>query len=263
MIAIYGVTHSYDGATLVLDGVDLRLPKGAVTALVGANGAGKSTLLSAMARLLTPDEGRISVDELDVATAPADVVARRLAVLRQDNHVTARLTVLDLVRFGRYPHSKGRLTADCHDMVARALDYVGMVELADRYLDQLSGGQRQRAFIAMVLAQDTDYLLLDEPLNNLDMKHAAAMMAMLRRAADELDKTIVLVLHDINFASCYSDHIVAMRDGAVVAQGPPEQIMQREVLAQVFDMDIHVQDLHGLRLGIYWTPGAPVGRGRG
>jgi len=110
----------------------------------------------------------------------------------------------------------------------------------------------------MVLAQDTDYLLLDEPLNNLDMKHSAHTMALLRRAVDELGKTVVVVLHDINFASAYSDHIVAMRDGAVIASGPPARIIRREVLREVFDMDIVVQDLHGMRLGVYWTPGAPV-----
>jgi iron complex transport system ATP-binding protein len=194
-----------------------------------------------------------------VATASDDVVARRLAVLRQENRIAARLTVVDLVRFGRFPYSKGRLSQECHRIVEESLDYLELGELRDRYLDQLSGGQRQRAYIAMVLAQDTDYILLDEPLNNLDMKHASAMMTLLRRAADDLGKTIVLVLHDINFASCFSDNIVAMRDGRVVVQGPPRQIMQREVLREIFDMDIHVQDLQGVRLGIFWTSGAPVG----
>ncbi|MGO0576793.1 DUF2218 domain-containing protein [Ornithinimicrobium panacihumi] len=257
MIRIDNVTHRY-GTTTVLDDVTLELPRGQLTSIIGANGAGKSTLLSVVARLLRPTAGQVHVDDLEVLSARDDEVARRLAVLRQDNHVAARLTVRDLVCFGRFPHSKGRLTPECHAKVDESLRWMELEDLADRYLDQLSGGQRQRAFIAMVLAQDTDYLLLDEPLNNLDMKHSASMMSMVRRAVDELGKTAVIVLHDINFASAYSDHVVAMRDGAVVAAGPPEQIMHRGVLQTVFDMDIHVQDLHGMRLGIFWTPGAPV-----
>ena len=257
MIRIDNVTHRY-GTTTVLDDVTLELPQGQLTSIIGANGAGKSTLLSVIARLLRPTAGSVHVADVDVLTAKDEQIARRLAVLRQDNHVAARLTVRDLVCFGRFPHSKGRLTPECHAKVDEALSWMELDPLRDRYLDQLSGGQRQRAFIAMVLAQDTDYVLLDEPLNNLDMKHSAAMMSMVRRAVDELGKTAVIVLHDINFASAYSDHVVAMRDGAVVAAGSPAQIMQRGILREVFDMDIVVQDMHGMRLGVFWTPGAPV-----
>src|SRR5690606_5466437 len=163
-----------------------------------ANGAGKSTLLSIVSRLIPADEGTVTVDGMDVATTPGERLARRLAVLRQDNHLSVRLTVRELVAFGRFPHSGGRLTARDH-------------RLADRQLDQLSGGQRQRAHVAMVLCQDTDYVLLDEPLNNLDMRHAVHMMRRLRRMADDFGKTVVLVVHDINFASCHSDTIVAMK----------------------------------------------------
>ena len=257
MITVHGVTHRYD-ATVVLDEVGLTLPVGCLTSIVGPNGAGKSTLLSVIARLLEPDSGVVLVDDLDVATAKADAVARRLAVLRQDNSTTARLTVVDLVRFGRFPHCKGRLGPQDHQEVEAALDYLDLQPLRDRYLDQLSGGQRQRAFIAMVLAQATDYILLDEPLNNLDMKHATSMMALLRKAADDLGRTIVLVLHDINFASAYADRIVAMRDGRVVTQGTPDQIMDTDVLRAVFDMDIHIQQVGGHRLALYWTTPVPA-----
>ncbi len=260
MISVRKVSHRYD-KQVVLDDVGLTLPVGQLTSIVGANGAGKSTLLSVISRLIKPESGSVFIDDLDVQSSSDDAIARRLAVLRQDNRVTARLTVVDLVRFGRFPYSKGRLTPQDHELVDEALDYLDLQPLRDRFLDQLSGGQRQRAYIAMILAQDTDYILLDEPLNNLDMKHSSSMMTLLRRAADDLGKTIVLVLHDINFASCYSDHIVAMRDGRVIIQGTPSDIMQREVLRDVFDMDIHVQDLHGVRLGIFWTTGAPVGPG--
>jgi len=252
VIEIDNLSHAYD-QSLVLDEVGVTLPRGCLTSLVGPNGAGKSTLLSAVARLLQPDLGRVLIDGLDVASTPTALIARRLAVLRQDNQLAARLTVVDLVRFGRFPYSKGRLGADDDRIVHEALEYVGMLDLRDRFLDQLSGGQRQRAFIAMVLAQQTDYLLLDEPLNNLDMRHAAATMRMLRRACDELDRTVVLVLHDINFASAWSDHVVALRDGRVVAQGTPTEIMRTPVLKEVFGLDMRVTEIDGHLLGHYWT----------
>ncbi|WP_340540111.1 iron ABC transporter ATP-binding protein [Nocardioides sp. GXZ039] len=254
MITVSSVSHSYDDTSLVLDDVDLTLPRGALTALIGPNGAGKSTLLSAMARLLSPDQGAVRVDDLDVLRAKPDVVARKLAVLRQDNHLTARLTVVDLVRFGRFPYSKGHLDAEDHEIVERSLDYLQLGEFRDRHLDELSGGQRQRAFIAMVLAQDTDYVLLDEPLNNLDLRHAAAMMQLLRQAATELRKTVVVVLHDINFAAAYADHIVAMKGGAVMATGSPAELMRTEVLRPIFDLDIEVHEIGGRRVCLYWHP---------
>ncbi|WP_153394912.1 iron ABC transporter ATP-binding protein [Ornithinicoccus halotolerans] len=254
MIRVDDLSHAYDDE-LVLTDVTLRLPRGQVTALVGPNGAGKSTLLSAMARLLSPDSGRVLVDELAVADAPADVVARRLAVLRQDNRVAARLTVLDLVRFGRFPYCQGRLRQEDHRVVAECLDYVQLGELRDRYLDQLSGGQRQRAFIAMVLAQETDYLLLDEPLNNLDMAHATAAMQLVRRAAEELGRTVVVVLHDINMASCYADRIVGMREGRVTVQGTPAEVMREEVLSDLFGLTIPVHRVGGHLVGMHWAPG--------
>ena len=252
MITIEGVSKSY-GATRVVDDVSLVLPAGGVTSLIGPNGAGKSTLLSMVARLLPVDAGRVTVDGADVTRAPSAEVARRLAILRQDNHVPLRLTVRELVAFGRYPHSRGRTSAGDAEHVERALRHVHLADLADRYLDELSGGQRQRAFVAMVLCQDTDYLLLDEPLNNLDMRQSVEVMRLLRRAADELGKTVVLVLHDINFASLHSDRIIAMREGRVVADGSPVDVLHPTVLRDVFDLDIDVQEVAGRRIGLYWS----------
>ena len=252
MIEIEGLRRSY-GRTVVVDGVDLEIPAGGVTSIIGPNGAGKSTLLGLVSRLLAPDAGAVTVDGLDVAVAPGDEVARRLAILRQDNHLAVRLTVRDLVRFGRYPWSRGRLTAADRELVERAIGWVGLDELADRFLDEMSGGQRQRAFVAMVLCQDTDYVLLDEPLNNLDMRHAVSMMRRLRRAADELGRTVVLVLHDVNFASCWSDRIVAMRDGAVVHQGTPDEIMREDVLRDIYGMEIQVEEVDGHRIAVYFS----------
>jgi iron complex transport system ATP-binding protein len=252
VIGVKGLRKSYRHSAVV-DDVDLEIPAGGVTSIIGPNGAGKSTLLGIVSRLLDPDAGVVTVDGLDVATTRGDEIAKRLAVLRQDNHLAVRLTVRDLVRFGRYPWSKGRPTAADAELVERAIGWVELDGLADRFLDEMSGGQRQRAFVAMALCQDTDYVLLDEPLNNLDMRHAVSMMRRLRRAADELGRTVVLVLHDINFASCWSDRIVAMRDGAVVHQGTPDEIMREDVLRDIYGMDIPVQDVGGHRIGVYFT----------
>lgn len=251
MIEASGVTKRY-GETIVVDGVTLTVPKGGITAIIGPNGAGKSTLLSIMARLVGADAGRVSVDGLDVVTTPSEVLARRLAILRQDNHMTARLTVRDLVTFGRYPYSRGRPTRDDAIHVERALDYLNLRDLSERFLDELSGGQRQRAFVAMVLCQDTDYVLLDEPLNNLDMKHAAAMMRLWRGACRDFGKTVVVVLHDINFAAWYADHIVAMRDGAVCRQGSPAAIIDADALRDIYDMEIAVHTLGERRICLFY-----------
>ncbi|WP_019172495.1 ABC transporter ATP-binding protein [Pseudaminobacter salicylatoxidans] len=251
MIEISNVTKAY-GEAVVVNDVSLSLPACGITSIIGPNGAGKSTLLSMVSRLMPMDRGRVTVDGLDVATTPGDVLARRLSILRQDNSVSSRLIVRDLVTFGRYPYSKGRPTVEDRGHVEQAIAYLGLEKLADRFLDELSGGQRQRAFVAMVLCQDTDYVLLDEPLNNLDMKHAVTMMKLLRRAVDELGKTVVLVLHDINFASCYSDHIVAMKDGKVVHQGAPDVLVRPDVLKDIYDLDIAVEEVGGRRIGIYY-----------
>tara|TARA_R110002124_G_scaffold1797_2_gene11335 strand:- start:249 stop:1007 length:759 start_codon:yes stop_codon:yes gene_type:complete len=251
MITTRGVTKHY-GSSCVVDDVTLSLPAGGITSIIGPNGAGKSTLLSMVSRLMAMDAGSVVIDGLDISTTPSDVLARRLSILRQDNHMTARLTVRDLVSFGRYPYSKGRLTAADSEHIDRALGYLDLLELADRFLDELSGGQRQRAFVAMVLCQDTDYVLLDEPLNNLDMKHATAMMKLLRRAADELGKTVVLVLHDINFASCYSDCIVAMKRGKVVGQGDVQAMIDPVILSEIYDMDIQVHQIGGRKISVYY-----------
>ena len=179
MIHVSGLTKSY-GQWPVLSDVDLDLPDGELIGLVGANGAGKSTLLSVMARLLGADAGTVKVGGLNVATTPSDELAKVLCVLKQDNHMLVRLTVRDLVSFGRYPHNHGRPTEHDDAVVEKALAWMDLNDLAGRYLDQMSGGQRQRAFVAMVLAQETPYMLLDEPLNNLDMVHSVTMMRRLR-----------------------------------------------------------------------------------
>ena len=251
MIQTQNVSKSY-GAELVVDDVTLQLPVRGVISIIGPNGAGKSTLLGMVSRLLPMSAGTVTVDGLDVTTTPTAELARRLAILRQDNQIAARLTVQELVAFGRYPHSKGRTTAVDREHIERAIDFLNLGALQHRFLDELSGGQRQRAFVAMVLCQDTDYVLLDEPLNNLDMKHAVGMMKLLRQAAAELGKTIVLVLHDINFASVYSDHIVCMQDGRVAYQGPPAEVITPEIMRSVYEIDVRVHLIGGQLISVYY-----------
>ncbi|MAN77836.1 ABC transporter ATP-binding protein [Pelagibacterium flavum] len=251
MIIASGIKKYY-GETAVVDDVSLELPSRGITSIIGPNGAGKSTMLSIVSRLLGMDAGSVTVDGLDVSTTPSDVLARRLSILRQDNHMTARLTVADLVAFGRYPYSKGRLTIEDKFHIDQSIAYLNLDDLRDRFLDELSGGQRQRAFVAMVLCQNTGYVLLDEPLNNLDMKHAMGMMKLMQRACQELGKTVVLVLHDINFASWYSDYIIAMKNGRVIRHGSRDEIITPEALKDIYDMDINVHQIGGHRVSLFY-----------
>lgn len=251
MIEIQGVSKTYHDR-LVVDDVSINISKGGLTSIIGPNGAGKSTLLSMISRLTPMTAGSVQVDGLDVTRTPGPELAKRLAILRQHNESTLRLTVRDLVAFGRFPHSAGRLTDADQQHIDEAIYYLALDEYQHRHLDELSGGQRQRAYVAMVMCQDTDYVLLDEPLNNIDMHHAVGMMQLLRRAADEKGKTVVVVLHDINFASCYSDQIIAMRAGQVAYQGTPEQIIRGEVLSDIYQLPMAVHELAGQRICVYF-----------
>lgn len=251
MITIDQVRKKYS-ETVEIGPVTIDIPSGGVTALVGPNGAGKSTLLTMVGRLLGIDDGAIEVAGYDVSSTASKDLARILSVLRQENHFITRLTVRQLVGFGRFPYSKGRLTPLDEKKISEAIDFLNLDELEGRYLDQLSGGQRQRAYVAMVLAQDTEYVLLDEPLNNLDMQHSVQMMRRLKDAARDLGRTIVVVLHDINFAAHYSDHIIAMKEGGVVEAGPVPEIMTDEVLTRVFNTPVQVIDGPNGPLAVYY-----------
>lgn len=252
MIEIRNVTKRY-GQKAVVDDVSLSITKGQIVSLIGPNGAGKSTLLSLVSRLLSRDSGEIRIDGTEVTQTQGRVLAQKLSILKQDNHINVRLTVRDLVSFGRFPYSQGRLTRDDWQHVEQAIAYLELEPYADRFLDQLSGGQRQRAYVAMTICQNTDYILLDEPLNNLDMKHSVQIMQVLRRMVSELGKTVILVLHDINFASCYSDSIAAMKDGKLLHYGRAEAVIATEPLRQIYDMHIPIEQIRGNRIGIYFV----------
>ena len=239
MISLNNVRKTYNEQVQV-GPVTLDIPAGGITALVGPNGAGKSTLLTMIGRLLGMDEGSISVAGMDVSSTKSADLAKILSVLRQENHIITRLTVRQLVGFGRFPYSKGRLTAADEEIISTYIDFLNLSDLEHRYLDQLSGGQRQRAYVAMVLCQETDYVLLDEPLNNLDIAHSVEMMRHLERAAKEFGRTIIVVLHDINFAARYADHICAIKDGQIAQFGTPQEIMTAEILSPIFNTNIEV-----------------------
>ena len=251
MITLTGVLKTYS-SEVAIGPVDLSIPAGGITALVGPNGAGKSTLLVMIGRLLGMDAGSIEVAGYDIARTHSSDLAKILSVLRQETHFVTRLTVRQLVGFGRFPHSKGRLTAADEEVISRSIDFLDLAHLEGRYLDELSGGQRQRAYVAMVLAQDTEYVLLDEPLNNLDMQHSVQMMQLLRRAAAELGRTVVIVLHDINFAGHYADWICAVKDGRVVSFGSPAELMRDEVLTDIFDTQVQVVEGPRGRIAVYY-----------
>ena len=241
------------GAKVVVEEVDITLPQNELMAFIGPNGAGKSTLLSMMSRLIDKDTGGIYLDGQEVKDWNQHELAKRLSILKQTNSVQLKLTVRELVAFGRFPYSQGRLTKADQDKIDESLDYLGLNDLAEERIDTLSGGQLQRAYIAMVLAQDTDYIFLDEPLNNLDMNHAVQLMQTMRRLVDEAGKTIVIVLHDINFASSYADKIVAMKNGRVFKYGPTDEVITKEVLDDLYDMSIRVCELEGKRFCLYFN----------
>lgn len=245
MILIKDVSLVLQGAT-ILKNIDLELPKGGITALIGPNGAGKSSLFSLIARLQPLQGGSISVDGLPVNTTPGHELARTIAILRQDMAITSRLTVRELIGFGRFPYNGGRLDAEDLHQIDRALHRFELHSMANRYIGTLSGGQRQRALVAMAFCQGTQYMLLDEPLNNLDMYYARELMRGLREISQSEAKTIIIVLHDINHAATYADRIVAMKDGRIVANGAPAEVLTPALLKSVYGYDMTVRKIDGL-----------------
>ncbi|MCT4778630.1 MULTISPECIES: iron ABC transporter ATP-binding protein [Exiguobacterium] len=239
MIQLEQVQKSYSN-DVQIGPINLDIPKAGFTSLIGPNGAGKSTTLMMIGRLLDLDAGQIQVAGMDVSSTKSKDLAKIVTILRQENHFVTRLTVRQLAGFGRFPYSKGRLTQEDERIISKYIDFLDLTELEHRYLDELSGGQRQRAYVAMVLCQETEYVLLDEPLNNLDIARSVQMMEYLRHVADEFGRTIVTVLHDINFAAKYSDRICAMKDGNIAAFGTVEEIMDADILSDIFETKLEI-----------------------
>ncbi|WP_298942766.1 ABC transporter ATP-binding protein [uncultured Microbacterium sp.] len=227
------------GRTTIVDGIDLDIPAGGISVIVGANACGKSTLLKTIARLLPAQSGTVLIDGTAIGQIPTKELARTLGLLPQQPIAPEGIVVADLVGRGRHPHQKlfRGWTADDDRAVAEALRATGVLDLADRAVDELSGGQRQRVWIAMALAQETDILLLDEPTTFLDVSHQIEVLDLLADLNATQGTTIVMVLHDINLAARYADHLFALRSGRLVASGPPTEVVTSALVREVFDLD--------------------------
>ncbi|ONI43963.1 iron ABC transporter ATP-binding protein [Epulopiscium sp. SCG-B10WGA-EpuloA2] len=244
--------NKYYGTKQVVCEVSFELPKNKVISFIGPNGAGKSTVLNIMTRLLPQDEGEVLLEGKNLKKWNNKELAKKLAILTQSNNISAKLTVGELVAFGRFPHSGNRLTKEDQDKIKMAIDYMELGEFYNRFIDELSGGQRQRAFIAMVIAQDTEFIFLDEPTNNLDIYHSSNTMKLVRRLCDELNKTVILVLHEINFASAYSDYIGAFKDGKLFKFGTVNEVMTKENLKTLYNVDFDIQYIKEKPISIYY-----------
>ncbi|WP_306360174.1 ABC transporter ATP-binding protein [Nocardia sp. CC227C] len=232
------------GGRVISDGLSVDIPDGTFTVIIGPNACGKSTLLRALARLLKPEHGAVLLDGKAIASYPAKEVARRVGLLPQTSTAPDGIRVADLVARGRYPHQsllRQWSQADA-EAVAAAMAATGVTELSARPVDELSGGQRQRVWIAMVLAQDTPVVLLDEPTTYLDIAHQIQLLDLCRALNRDSGRTVVAVLHDLNHAFRYADHLIAMRDGRVVAAGPPGEIVTAELVREVFSLGCRVID---------------------
>lgn len=253
------LTLSY-GDTTIINELDLTIPKGEISVFIGSNGCGKSTLLRSIARLLKPEKGAVLLEGEAIAKLPTKEVAKKLAILPQGPAAPEGLTVLQLVKQGRYPYQNWlkQWTEKDEKAVMDALASTGMLEFAERPVDSLSGGQRQRAWIAMTLAQDTDIILLDEPTTYLDMTHQIEILDLLFELNEKEKRTIVMVLHDLNLACRYAHHIVAIKDKKIYAEGRPEHVINCNLVKDVFQMNCEVtmDPLFGTPLCI------PHGRGR-
>ena len=240
------------GEKTVVNEVSFEVPKGKVLSLIGPNGAGKSTVMGMISRLIAKDAGIIHFEGEDLSQWKSKELAKYLSILTQHNNIQMKLTVRELVAFGRFPYSGSRLTAEDNAMVDKALTYMELQEFEDQYIDELSGGQRQRAYIAMVIAQDTDYVLLDEPTNNLDIYHASNLMRIARRLCDELGKTVILVLHEINYAAFYSDYICAFMNGKIARFGTVDEVINKETLSEIYKVDFEIIRINEKPLSVYY-----------
>lgn len=228
--------------TTILNNLNLEISPGKITILIGANGCGKSTLLKGLGRILRPQKGTVYLDGKAIHKLPSRKIAQNLGILPQNPNAPEGLTVKDLVAQGRYPHQTWwqQWTLEDERQINQALEITAVTELANRELDTLSGGQRQRAWIAMTLAQNTEILLLDEPTTFLDLAHQIEVLDLLTQLNHNFQRTIVIVLHELNQAARYADYLVAMKDGYIYAQGKPQEIMTPKVIKEVFGLDSHI-----------------------
>lgn len=238
------------GQSQILNDVTLAIPRHKLTAFIGPNGAGKSTVLDIMSQYLSFDNGEFTIHEKPISDWQQEEFAKHVTIMRQRTDIRVNMTVEEMVSFGRFPYSHGELSPTDWQYINSAIDYLELEPLRHRNIQELSGGQLQRVFIALVLAQDTEYILLDEPLNNLDLKQSMHIMTILRQMVDDFNKTIVLVIHDLQTAVKYADHIIAFKDGAVFEDGDVDAICNDVMLSRLYDIPIEVIEVKGQRICI-------------
>ena len=254
MIKAKDLYFSYDKDKSFITKLNVEIEKGKITTILGPNGSGKSTLLSIFAGLNKPTSGDVSIKGNSIKSLKQKDLAKEIATVHQQNTVPSDITVKELVSYGRIPHKKyfqGNNESD-DEIIEWAIKRTGLQSLKDKAVMSMSGGERQRAFIAMVIAQGTEYIFLDEPLNNLDMNNSVQMMKVLKKLCDELGKTIILVMHDINFTSCYSDYIICLKNGMIAKEGIVDEIINKETLEDIYEMDFDVKDIDGKKISIYY-----------
>ncbi|MDF2840261.1 MAG: yusV [Clostridia bacterium] len=240
-ISTSNLTLGY-GDFIVLKDINVTIPKNKITILVGSNGCGKSTLLKTMARLLKPISGKVALGDMDIFERPSKEIAKELAILTQSPDAPSDLTVFNLVKQGRYPYQSwfSQWSKEDEDIVEYALEKTGLSDIRNKKLSELSGGQKQRVWIAMTLAQQTEIILLDEPTNHLDIKYKIEVLDLLKHLNQHEGRTIVMVLHDINLACRYADHIIAIKDGKVYDEGNPIEIITEKLINDVFDINAKI-----------------------
>ncbi|MGL4362549.1 MAG: ABC transporter ATP-binding protein [Cellulosilyticaceae bacterium] len=248
---VKNISKIYQGKKVV-DTISFNIPNHAITSFIGPNGAGKSTILSMICKSLKKDSGEVWIEGKEIGDWKTEDLAKKVAFLHQTQNTMMRLRVEELVAFGRFPHSQGKLKEKDLEKIEEALEYMELIDIREKFIDELSGGQRQRAYIAMVIAQDTEYILLDEPLNNLDIKHSVQIMKILRRLVDELNKTVVIVIHDINFAAFYSDYILALKEGKEAVLDRVDAIMTSESMTKLYDVPCSIMDVNCKKMCMYY-----------
>ena len=242
MIEVVNVSKAYDDKEVLKD-ISFKLDKGSFNMIVGGNGSGKSTLINIIGSLLNGYRGDVFVDGININDYNREAKSKKISILKQANHINLDISVSELVSFGRYPYSKGRLNSEDHKIVENCLHKTKTYEFKDRSINKLSGGQRQRAFLAMILAQDTDVILLDEPLSSLDLKHSVDFVNILKDICRENNKTILMIVHDLNVAAMAADKIIALKDGKLEAIGSADEVIECELLYDVFGVDFSVSTI--------------------
>lgn len=227
---------------IIIESLDLELPKGKVSIIIGPNGCGKSTVLKTIGRLLKPQAGAIYIEGINIQVLSTKEIAKEMAILPQSPTAPAGLTVFELISYGRFPHQKnfGKLTEEDQKIIHWALEVTGLESMATQYVDCLSGGQRQRVWIAMALAQQTDTILLDEPTTYLDMSYQLEILELLEKLNREQGCTVVMVLHDLNLAARFAHYMIAMREGQIIAHGEPDKVMTKAVIRETFGIDAKI-----------------------